>query len=84
MYQSPGHPNIDVNAIKELSVDEIQKKLKDIITKLNYSYSTGNQAMIFQLEMARESYTRAQMEKLNEMFATAAEEGRDTGTIDIS
>ena len=78
------HPSIDLNAIKELSIEEIQIKLKDIITKLNFAYRNGNQSIIYQLQMARDSYTRAQLEKLDEMFVTHGEDGEDTGTIDIS
>ena len=77
------HPGLNVAQIKEdLSIEEIQAKLKDVIMKLNFAYSTGNNALITQLSMVRESYTRAQMEKLNEMFGDDKDNAQ--GHIDIS
>ena len=78
------HPGLDVSKIKEdMSIEEIQTKLKDIISKLNFAYSTGNTALITQLQMGKETYTRAQMEKLNEMFG-GDDDDHTKGIIDIS
>ncbi len=77
------HPGLDIEAIKrDLSIEEIQVKLKDIIMKLNFAYQTGNVALITQLNMGRETYTRAQLEKLHEMFGDDKDNAQ--GQIDIS
>lgn len=77
------HPGLNVREIKEqMSIEEIQAKLKDIMMKLNFAYRTSNQAMIAQLNMGRETYTRAQLEKLNEMFGDDKDNAQ--GHIDIS
>lgn len=77
------HPGINVKKIKEeMSIEEMQAQLKDIIMKLNFAYTTGNQPLIQQLTMVKESYTRAQLEKLDEMFGDDKENAK--GQIDIS
>jgi hypothetical protein len=79
------HPGLDVNKIKEeLNLEEIQVKIKEISNRLRFAYQTNNQQLINQLAMVMETYTRAQMEKLNEMFGNDKEEASLTGKIDIS
>jgi len=78
------HPFLDIVTIKEqLSIEEIQLKLKEIIGRLNFAYRIGNNAMITQLNQMRTTYSRAQQEKLEEMFGD--DKNQDiTGKIDIS
>lgn len=77
------HPFLDINNIKEqLTLEEIQAKIKSLIEKLNYAYQIGNQQMINQLEMMRATYTRAHQEKLDEMFGDDKKQDID-GKIDI-
>jgi len=72
------HPQIDINNIKkELTIEEIQEKLKDIVTKLNFAYNTGNQELMNQLTMFKNVYTRAQQELLDEMFSAEDEDLTD-------
>lgn len=77
------HPGVNIAQIKEdLSLDEIQGKLQQLNSRLSFSYSTGNQELINQLEMIIEVYRRAQFEMLEEMFGN---DGPDTSdSIDIS
>lgn len=78
------HPSVSVSKIKkELSLEEVQVKMKSIIEKLNYAYSTGNQPMIHQLNMIKATYTRAQVEMLEEMFGDDKNQDIE-GKIDIS
>ena len=77
------HPGLDVNQIKEeLSLEEIQGKLKDISSRLSFAYQTMNQPLINQLQMVMETYSRAQEEALNEMFGNDKDQAE--GKIDIS
>jgi len=72
------HPQIDINNIKkDLTIEEIQEKLKDIVTKLNFAYNTGNQELMNQLTMFKNVYTRAQQELLDEMFSAEDEDLTD-------
>jgi len=78
------HPNLNIVNIKEdLTIEEIQGKLKMIIERLNFAYRIGNQQMINQLNMMRATYSRAQQEKLEDMFGN--DKNQDVkGKIDIS
>jgi len=79
------HPFIDIRAVKDqLTIEEIQGKLKEIIERLNFAYRTGNQPLINQLNMARATYSRAQQEKLAEMFGDDKNKADIDGKIDIS
>jgi len=77
------HPGLNVTQIKaDMSLEEIQVKIKDIVTRLNFAYQTMNQPLINQLEMVRETYSRAQQEALDEMFGN--DKDNPVGNIDIS
>ena len=77
------HPGINVRKIKEtMSLEEVQGKVRDLTTRLTFAHQTYNQGLINQLQMAMESYTRAQQEMLAEMFGNKNNPG--TGKIDIS
>jgi len=77
------HPGINFNSIKEqLSLEEIQLKLKELVDRLNFAYATSNQPMINQLSMLQATYNRAQQEMSEEMFNSSSD--NITGKIDIS
>jgi len=76
------HPSIHQADLKKMTIEEIQTKLKDVITKLNFAYTMGNPAVISQLEMIRESYMNAQIESLNASFGGSDDDLDDK--IDIS
>lgn len=77
------HPFLSVAQIKEeLSVDEIHKKIQEIVGRLNFAHRTGNQQLINQLQMVYETYSRAQMEKVDELFGNDGKGHQ--GKIDIS
>ena len=78
------HPALNVRKIKEeLTLEEIQGKVNELYKRLTFAHSTGNQALINQLEMVMEAYQRAMNEILNEMFGADGEgEGIDEN-IDI-
>ena len=78
------HPGLSVREIKEtLTIDEMQSKISDVNSRLNFSYRTGNQQLINQLNMVLETYTRAYQETLNEMFGNDKDDP-NKGIIDIS
>jgi len=76
------HPGISLSKIKELPLEEIQETLQSLIVKLNYAYRVGNMGMIHQINMAKETYTLAQQDKLDEMFGSNDEDIK--GKIDIT
>jgi uncharacterized membrane protein (DUF106 family) len=77
------HPSLNVAQLKkEHTLEEIQNKIRDIVTRLNFAYRTGNQPMINQLQMVYESYSRAQLEMVNELFN--GDGNNHQGKIDIS
>jgi len=78
------HPGVDIAQIKEeLTLEQVQGKINDLNNRMTFAYRTGNQSLINQLDMVLEVYTRAQREKLEEMFGN--KDGPDLdGKIDIS
>jgi hypothetical protein len=78
------HPQLDVTEIKEShTLDQLQEKIGQLTDRLRFAYQTQNQALINQLNMVLECYTRAQMEKLDEMFKSNDQDNQ-SGKIDIS
>ena len=60
------HPFI--KSLDTLSLEELQTKISDLTTKLNFAYRMNNTALIHQLNMALESYRNAQGKKMSEMM----------------
>jgi uncharacterized membrane protein (DUF106 family) len=78
------HPALDVNTIKEeLTLEEIQGKVRELNERMSFAYRTQNQPLIDQLQMVYEVYTRAQLEKLNEMFGSSGDDNQSE-KIDIT
>lgn len=79
------HPGLSVPQLKEdLSLEEIQTKLREITERLNFAYHMQNQQLINQLEMVRETYQRAMTEMLQELFGNDKDDKSIDGKIDIS
>ena len=78
------HPGVNFKEVIKLPIEEIQIKLKDIIQKQNFAIQIGQVQMIQQLQMLREIYTRAQIEKLDAMFGNSDNSEELEGKIDIS
>lgn len=62
------HPFLSTTSLSELTLDEIQSKISDLTSKINFAYQTNNQTLVNQLRMALESYNSARAQKLNDMF----------------
>lgn len=60
------HPFI--NDLGKLSLEELQTKISDLTTKMNFASRTQNRALINQLSMALESYRNAHNKKMSEMM----------------
>lgn len=60
------HPFI--NDLSNLSLEEIQNKISDLMNKLNFAYRTGNSALIHQLLMVIDSYKFEYNKKMDEFI----------------
>lgn len=60
------HPFI--NNISDKSLEELQKIVSDLTSKLNFAYKTGNGPLIHQVNMALESYKNAYSKKMDELM----------------
>lgn len=61
------HPFI--KNLDTLSLEELQTKISDLTSKLNFAHRINNTALIHQLNMALESYRNAQGKKMSEMMS---------------
>ena len=73
------HPALNVQDIKEKSLEDLQKEIGKLYEKLNFANRTGNQALSNQLNMVLEVYLRANTEKLTEMYTDYEEEAEING-----
>lgn len=60
------HPFI--SNLSDKSLEELQKTLSDLTSKLTFAYRMGNSALIHQLNMAIDSYRTAYNDKMNDMI----------------
>lgn len=60
------HPFI--SDLSNLSLEEIQTKISDLMNKLNFAYRTGNSALIHQLLMVIDSYKLEYSKKMDELI----------------
>lgn len=60
------HPFI--SDLSDKTLEELQQKISDLTSKLNFAYRTGNSALTHQLQMAIESYRNAYQKKINAVF----------------
>lgn len=68
------HPFLNTDEISKMKMEDIQSKITELTNKLGVAYSTGNQYLIHQLNMALETYNVAMQRKLQEMFPKDQEE----------
>lgn len=69
------HPFI--NNLDKMSLDDLQGKISDLTSKLNFASRMQNTTLIHQISMALESYRNAHSKKMNEMM------GQVTNSIKI-
>lgn len=60
------HPFI--NDLSDKSVEDLQKTITNLMSKLNFAYKTGNGPLIHQLNMAIESYRTEYSKKMDELI----------------
>ena len=60
------HPFI--NDLNDLKLEDLQNKISDLNNKLSFAYRTSNRALIFQLQMAIESYRNAYTKKMDDIM----------------
>jgi hypothetical protein len=60
------HPFI--TDLSNLSLEEIQNKISDLMNKLNFAYRTGNSALIHQLLMVIDSYKLEYNKKMDDFI----------------
>jgi hypothetical protein len=59
------HPFI--NDLSSKTLEELQKEISGLTTKLNFAYRTQNGPLLHQIRMALESYQNAYSKKIDEM-----------------
>jgi hypothetical protein len=62
------HPFLDPTKLKEKSLEDLQKTISELTTKLTFAYRIQNGAMINQLNMILETYKGVYYSKQDEMF----------------
>lgn len=62
------HPFINRNELGELSLEQLQTKITDLMNKLSFAHSTGNRPLINQLHMVIESYRNQASRKMDELL----------------
>lgn len=60
------HPFI--SDLSEKSLDDLQKTVNDLNSKLNFASRTGNIALIGQLRMVIESYTTEVAKRIDDLY----------------
>lgn len=61
------HPFLPSNTLSELSLEELQTKITDLMGKLTFAYRTQNSALIYQLQMVIESHRNQYNKKMDEL-----------------
>lgn len=60
------HPFI--GDLSDKSLDELQKKISELMSKISFAYRTGNGPLITQLNMAIESYKSEYSKKMDDIM----------------
>jgi|SaaInlStandDraft_4_1057021.scaffolds.fasta_scaffold37121_3 hypothetical protein len=85
MFEDITHPFLNINDLSELSIEDLQTKISEVLSRLNFCYGTNNQQLINQLTMVLNTYQEALHRKLNDTFSQSEDDGNDLGDkIDIS
>lgn len=61
------HPFI--HDLSDKSLEDLQNKISELMSKLNFAYRTGNGPLIQQIQMALESYKSAYNKKMDELIS---------------
>jgi hypothetical protein len=61
------HPFI--NDLSDKSLEDLQNKISELTTKLNFAYRTGNGPLIHQIQMVIESYKNAYGKKMDDLIS---------------
>lgn len=61
------HPFI--HDLSDKSLEDLQNKISELMSKLNFAYRTGNGPLINQIQMALESYKSAYNKKMDELIS---------------
>jgi len=75
------HPLI--GNLSDLNLEQLQGKLSEINKRLSFSYKTGNQALINQLQLVQSSYQAEYDRKMQAMMPKDDDDNNDD-KIDIS
>ena len=62
------HPFLDPKELKEKSIEDLQKSISDLTSKLSFAYRVQNGAMINQLNMILDTYKSVYFAKQDELF----------------
>ena len=60
------HPFI--NNLSDKTLEELQSTITGLMNKLTFAYRSGNSPLIYQLNMALESYKSAYSQKMDDMM----------------
>jgi len=72
-----------VGDLKELSLEELQKKVSELNKRISFAYRTGNQALLGQLQMVMEAYNNEYQRKMQELMPKGGDD-KYGDKIDIS
>ena len=72
-----------VGQLKDLSLEQLQGKLQEINKRLSFSYKTGNQALIHQLQLVQSSYQEEYNRKMKDLIPKDDDDSHND-KIDIS
>jgi hypothetical protein len=75
------HPLI--GNLSDLNLEQLQGKLSEINKRLSFSYKTGNQALINQLQLVQSSY-QAEYDRKMQAMMPKDDDGTNDDKIDIS
>ena len=62
------HPFI--KGLETKTLEELQTVISGLTTKINFAYRTHNGPLLYQLQMAMESYKNQHRKKMDELFET--------------
>lgn len=62
------HPFVNQDALKELSLEELQEKMATLTQRLTFAYRTGNGPLIHQAQMILETYKKHYRAKMDKLF----------------
>jgi hypothetical protein len=75
------HPLI--NNLSELTLEQLQSKISELNKRLSFSYKTGNQALINQLQLVQYSYQAEYNRKMQALMPKDDDDSHND-KIDIS